>query len=722
MAAILRTLGVNLALNHASFRRDVDKIDKRMKRMSQNTRRVANSMRASVGGIGAAFAGIAGVRVFQDSADAMVNLRNKMGATFETSQEVSTGMLNIKRIARESRADLDAVGTLYQRMAVSMKHMTASQEQVAAVTQVVTNTFLLSGTTAQEAANSARQFAQGLASGSLKGDEFRSVSENNVVLTQMLAEGLNMSVGSLKAFAAAGGLTAEVILPILEKNLDKTNKKVGAMTLTMGQGGTLIKNSFMVLLDNLNQRFGVVQKIGDGLKWIADNLGKLVLVTTVLVGPAVLGALLKGFAMMWVWTFQVAAQMGRLVKIMGLMLIRMVAVVGAFLIANAPIVAIVLGLGALATILYEVKDQLMNGIAVALDWVSEKWEKFLGWITPVTDKLKTMWGWLKKVGKIVADKSGLSDFKFYEAGPGANNLPGGGEWKAPKLFTDLLDKVRSLGGGDGASILESLKGSMTDFIDTVGLRAAEAIPGLADFWNILAGKTQDPDFMGQMSGIWDAAFGHAEAYRIYMSQTLPESLKKAWDDIGSVTKNTFNTMRESYKTVGDVLAGLGGKLKAFAMLNRALMIRQILLSQKTAIMNAWASAPFPANLPAVGLVTAQTALLLSDALKSNGAEMKGTGSNVGFQGQSHDGIDNIPTTGTYLLEKGERVVDSRLNKDLTGFLADSGGAQRTTNVTLQVSGVSDPDIVVEALASRRGELESMLRQIAADDARNYRGA
>ena len=35
------------------------------------------------------------------------------------------------------------------------------------------------------------------------------------------------------------------------------------------------------------------------------------------------------------------------------------------------------------------------------------------------------------------------------------------------------------------------------------------------------------------------------------------------------------------------------------------------------------------------------------------------------QGQFHDGIDNVPNTGTYLLEQGERVVDNRLNKDLS---------------------------------------------------------
>ena len=148
----------------------------------------------------------------------MVNLRNKMGATFDTTREVANGMLNV-RIAKESRSELDAVGTLYQRIAVSTKSLGTTQEDVAKVTQVVANSFLMSGTTTSEATNSARQFAQGLASGTLRGDEFRSVSENNVVLTQMLADGLGMTVGQLRVFAQEGGLTAETIIPITYRGI-----------------------------------------------------------------------------------------------------------------------------------------------------------------------------------------------------------------------------------------------------------------------------------------------------------------------------------------------------------------------------------------------------------------------------------------------------------------------------------------------------------------------
>ncbi|ATA22625.1 hypothetical protein AWC36_00005 [Brenneria goodwinii] len=51
-------------------------------------------------------------------------------------------------------------------------------------------------------------------------------------------------------------------------------------------------------------------------------------------------------------------------------------------------------------------------------------------------------------------------------------------------------------------------------------------------------------------------------------------------------------------------------------------------------------------------------------------------------GMAHDGIDNVPREGTWLLDRGERVVDARTNADLKGYLSSkltSAGDSATTN-------------------------------------------
>ncbi|MDM1718041.1 tape measure protein [Acinetobacter towneri] len=96
---------------------------------------------------------------------------------------------------------------------------------------------------------------------------------------------------------------------------------------------------------------------------------------------------------------------------------------------------------------------------------------------------------------------------------------------------------------------------------------------------------------------------------------------------------------------------------------------------------------------AAGATTAQTGIFGLPAA----AVIRGIGyASVGLiaaqtiQGMAHDGIDNIPREGTWLLDKGERVVDSRTNADLKDYLAKGGGSGGDVNITVHVtdSGVS----------------------------------
>lgn len=75
------------------------------------------------------------------------------------------------------------------------------------------------------------------------------------------------------------------------------------------------------------------------------------------------------------------------------------------------------------------------------------------------------------------------------------------------------------------------------------------------------------------------------------------------------------------------------------------------------------------------------------AVASAGANVISTIQSVSLGGMAHSGIDNVPKEGTWLLDKGERVVDSRTNQDLKTFLANANtggasGGKSTVNVKI----------------------------------------
>lgn len=84
-----------------------------------------------------------------------------------------------------------------------------------------------------------------------------------------------------------------------------------------------------------------------------------------------------------------------------------------------------------------------------------------------------------------------------------------------------------------------------------------------------------------------------------------------------------------------------------------------------AISAAWASAPFPYNLPAVAVATMETGVLQA-AIQA-----------VAPVGMAHDGIANIPKEGTWLLNKGERVMNPKENQQFTKFMNESQSNQNS---------------------------------------------
>jgi len=207
------------------------------------------------------------VREIVEAANVMIGVENRMNALTQSAEKTGIAMDHMRRIALDSRSDFDAVAMLYTRLALATDHLGATQRDVADATQTVANTFIIAGSHAQEANNSARQLAQGLASGALRGDELRSVMENNTILTKMLADGLNMTIGELREFGHAGKLTAETVMPILIEGMKSTNEQVTKMPMTLGQAGVALRNNFQFII-------GDVEKASKGFSGLASVVNK----------------------------------------------------------------------------------------------------------------------------------------------------------------------------------------------------------------------------------------------------------------------------------------------------------------------------------------------------------------------------------------------------------------------------------------------------------------
>ena len=238
-----------------------------------------NSFKKNVGGTSQALAQLRNtivaafsVREIVNAANVMIGVENRMNALTGSAEKTAIAMNHMRRIASDSRSDFDAVAMLYTRLALATEHLGATQRDVADATQTVANTFIIAGSHAQEANNSARQLAQGLASGALRGDELRSVMENNTILTKMLADGLGKTIGELREFGHAGKLTAEVVMPILIAGMKETNDQIKDMPMTLGQAGVALRNNFQFIVGDVQKATAGFSTFASVVNKVAENL------------------------------------------------------------------------------------------------------------------------------------------------------------------------------------------------------------------------------------------------------------------------------------------------------------------------------------------------------------------------------------------------------------------------------------------------------------------
>lgn len=154
-----------------------------------------------------------------------------------------------------------------------------------------------------------------------------------------------------------------------------------------------------------------------------------------------------------------------------------------------------------------------------------------------------------------------------------------------------------------------------------------------------------------------------------------------------------------------IISGIAGEnskaARASFAITKGLSIAQGLINAQEASTKAMAMYPGPLG---IGMAAASYAQAIGSVM-----QMKS------INGQFHDGIDDVPNTGTYLLEGGERVVDKRLNQDLKDFLTDKNsdaGGNIQLDASINISGsVVDGDKQILAALKKQPQI---VAQIVAD--------
>lgn len=217
-------------------------------------------------------------------ADEYANMAGRLNLVSDSTAEAAAAQGRLFDLAQQTRTGVSSLSDVYVKLRQSTDGTGISQERLLAITSTIGKTMTLSGSSAESMNAALMQLGQGMSSGVLRGEELNSILEQAPALAQAIATGMGTTVGALRKLGEEGKLTSEVVVNALEQSAKKVDSDFSKLPLTVGQAMTQVQNSLLQAVGVFDQTNGLSSGLASGISTLAQNMGALVSVATVLAG------------------------------------------------------------------------------------------------------------------------------------------------------------------------------------------------------------------------------------------------------------------------------------------------------------------------------------------------------------------------------------------------------------------------------------------------------
>lgn len=233
---------------------------KKMDELQTNINRVAGAIAASLV--------VDWGKAFLVAADNMSQLNARIERLTGSAATASQTMQNLMRISSATGGSLQDTAKLWETLSTALRDTGATNGQVIQLTETLQKIGRIGGSSTEEMANALRQFGQSISSGTVRAEEFNSILEQMPELARQIAAGMGVSIGELRQLMLDGKLTAEDALNAIQKQTGSVNAEFEKLPRTLAQANTALTNSFLSMIDSVNQATGA----STGLVAVIDSM------------------------------------------------------------------------------------------------------------------------------------------------------------------------------------------------------------------------------------------------------------------------------------------------------------------------------------------------------------------------------------------------------------------------------------------------------------------
>lgn len=251
-----------------------------MERDMERVRSQADRVKSSLIGIFSVTAGVQFARQLAQVADGYSNIQAKLRLVTSDAGQLARVNEQVFAISQRTFSSLDSTATLVGRTTQALISNGAAADDALqrslGLVETIQKAFAVSGATATESQNAIIQLSQGLAAGALRGEEFNSIAEQGPRIMRALADSLGVTTGKLRAMAAEGKLTAEVVETALTSQAQKIDAEFAKLPLTIERSLVLLRNEFTKYVGEADQASGASRKVAEAISDVARNLPAII--------------------------------------------------------------------------------------------------------------------------------------------------------------------------------------------------------------------------------------------------------------------------------------------------------------------------------------------------------------------------------------------------------------------------------------------------------------
>lgn len=208
-------------------------------------------------------------------ADAFENARNRARLVTRDVAQLDAVMGELFRISADTRSSFQATAELFNRTALATRDLGLTQRETLQFTESLNQAIILSGASAQEASAGLIQLSQGLASGTLRGDELRSVLEQLPAVADVIAQELGVTRGELRLLGQEGRISAEQVIQAFANAADELDEAFATTQVTIGQAFTVLQTRIIQFISDVNEGTGASRAFADVILLLSENIDVL---------------------------------------------------------------------------------------------------------------------------------------------------------------------------------------------------------------------------------------------------------------------------------------------------------------------------------------------------------------------------------------------------------------------------------------------------------------